>query len=496
MMDFLLEKAKNLFRLGESLSQKVVRGGFWVFALRIIQQLFNLIRLIILARILAPHDFGLVGIALLTMAILETFSQTGFQAALVQKKDNTETYLDATWTVLIIRGFILFTILYFIAPYAAIFFKAPEAKLIIQVVGLSILLQAFTNIGGIYFQKELEFDKYFVYQLSGTLADFIVAILVALILRNVWALVFGLLAGNFVRFIVSYFIHPYRPRLNFNIEKAKELWSFGRWVLGSSMLIFLIEHGDDILLGKVLGATTLGLYQMAYRISNLPATEILGSIEQVIFPAYSKLQDISDRLQEAYLLTLRATAFIAVPLAGGIFLLAPDFTQIFLGKQWVPIIPTIQVLCLFVILRCFSWTTGPLFEAIGKPDIVTKLASVQIAIFAIILYPFTRKWGMIGTATAVVIPMLITQILGGFKVVLLLRLPVVKFLKAFFLPLGTVILTIAILMVVKSYLPVNIATFVFTGLIGGVIYLSSIYLFGNLLNYSVKEIVQYMSRAI
>ena len=169
----------------ERLSHRVVKAGFWVFLLRIIHRLFTLVRLIILARILAPHDFGLMGIAMLAMATLETFSQTGFQQALVQKKDNIVSYLNSVWTVLILRGLILFVILYFIAPYAAFFFKVPEAKSIIQVIGLSILLQAFTNIGVVYFQKELEFKKQFIYQISGTLADFIVAVSAALILKSV-----------------------------------------------------------------------------------------------------------------------------------------------------------------------------------------------------------------------------------------------------------------------------------------------------------------------
>jgi len=216
----------NLKTPGDTLSQKVVKGGFWVFFLRIVNRGFSLIRLIILARILSPSDFGLMGIALLTMSTLETFSQTGFQQALIQKKEDIKSYLNSAWTVLILRGFILFTILYFIAPYAATFFNSPEAKTIIQVIGFAILLRAFTNIGVIYFQKELEFRKQFIYQFSGTLADFIVAISAVLILKNVWALVFGLLAGNIARCFVSYLIHPYRPHLSKDLGRAKEngLW--------------------------------------------------------------------------------------------------------------------------------------------------------------------------------------------------------------------------------------------------------------------------------
>ena len=111
----------------------------------------------------------------------------------------------------------------------AVFFNTPGAKPIIKVIGFSILFQAFTNIGITYFKKELEFNKEFIYQFSGTLADFVVAVSAVLILKNVWALVFGLLAGNVVRCLVSYLIHPYRPHLSSDLGKAKELFGFGKW---------------------------------------------------------------------------------------------------------------------------------------------------------------------------------------------------------------------------------------------------------------------------
>ena len=400
----LRKKINNLTKSGGSLSQRVVRGGFWVFASQIVNRSFNFVRLIILARILAPHDFGLMGIALLTMSTLDTFSQTGFQASLIQKKEDIKPYLDSAWTVMILRGLVLFTTLYFIAPYAATFFNALEARPIIRVIGFAILFQAFTNIGVIYFQKELEFNKQFVYQFVGTLSDFIVAISAVLILRNVWALVFGLLAGNFARFIVSYIIHPYRPHLSFDFDKARELFGFGKWVLGSSILIFLLTQGDDAFVGKFLGATMLGFYQLAYRISNMPATEITHVISQVTFPAYSKLQDDIPKLREAYLKVLQFTAFLSFPIAGMIFVLAPDFTKIFLGTKWMPAVPAMQVLAIFGITRSINATFGPVFQGIGRPSILTKASAIQLIIMIILIYPFTTKWGILGTSLAVIVP--------------------------------------------------------------------------------------------
>jgi len=475
---------------GKSLSQRVIKSGFWVFSLKITERAFSLIRLIILARILAPHDFGLMGIAMLTMATLETFSQTGFQAALIQKKENTELYLDAAWTIMIIRGFILFTILYFIAPYAAIFFKSPQAKPIIRIIGFSILFQAFTNIGVIYFQKELEFNKQFIYQLSGTLADFIVAISAALILRSVWALVFGLLAGNAVRCFVSYLIHPYRPHLSSDLGKAKELFGFGKWVLGSSILIFLLTQGDDIFVGKLLGTTALGFYQLAYRISNMPATEITHVISQVTFPAYSKLQDNIPKLREAYLKVLQVTAFLSFPIAGLIFVLAPDFTKIFLGEKWMPMVPAMQVLVLAGLIRSIAATTGPIFQAVGKPQIESGWQIIRFFLLVALIYPFSIKWGMLGVSIVVVLSILVSTIGFSFMAIKVTECTIKKFGKIIVFPLTNGLIMLFLVSTLKNVNLIGIWKLLLHVGVGIISYLSLAYLSDKFFNYRMQLFIK------
>lgn len=385
----------------ESLSHRVIRGGFWVFTLRIAAQLLGIMRLIILARLLAPGDFGLLGIALLTMAVLETFSQIGFRHALIQKKEDIESYLNSAWTVLILRGLILFIIFYSVSPYVAVFFKAPEAKPLIRVVGLSVLFRAFSNISVVYFRKELEFHKQFLYQFSGTLADFAVAVSAAFILRNAWALVLGMLAGDVTRCVMSYVIHPYRPGINLDSRKIKELWGFGKWMLGSSICVFVIIHGDDFFVGKVIGIAALGFYQVAYRISNMPATEISNVISQVTYPAYSKLQDDLVKLRAAYLRVLRLTAFLSFPVAGLIFALSGDFVQIFLGDRWMQMVPAMRVLVWWGIVVSLIAGVSPVFLAIGRPEVITKLQVIQAILLFVLIYPLTSRWGIVGTSWAV-----------------------------------------------------------------------------------------------
>jgi len=486
---------KNLITPGGTLSQRVVKGGFLVFFLRIVNQGFSLIRLIILARILSPNDFGLMGIALLTMSILETFTQTGFQAALIQKKEDIKSYLDSAWTVLILRGFVLFVILYFIAPYAAVFFNTPEAKPIIRVIGFSILFQAFTNIGITYFKKELEFNKEFIYQFTGTLADFVVAVSAVLILKNVWALVFGLLAGNITRCFVSYLIHPYRPRLYFTLEKVKELFGFGKWILGTSIITFLFNQGDDAFLGKVLGVTFLGFYQMAYRIGQLPATEFAKVISQVTFPAYSKLQDNFFKLKEGFLKTLNITVIFMTPLTGGIFILAPDFTQIFLTEKWMPIIPALRILVIAGMIRALLTTGGALFQGKGVPMIDYKMNLIRLLTMIITIYPLTLFFGMSGVALAVALGDFASMPIWYIETVKITKISFEEYFKVLFPPfLGTVIMCI-IIFLIKLTIEINILNFVFLIMLAIICYITVMYLLENLLKIGILSDLKFVIRA-
>ena len=430
---------------------------------------------------------------MLTMLTLENFSQTGFQAALIQKKERIEDYLNSAWTIGILRGIVLFSILYFIAPYVAAFFNVPPAKPIIQVIGFSILLQAFTNIGVIYFQKELEFNKQFVYQLSGSLADFVVAISAVLLLRSVWALVFGLLAGNAARFIASYLVHSYRPHFSSDLGKAKELFGFGKWILGSSILMFLITQGDDAFVGKFLGATMLGFYQMAYRISNMPATEITHVITQITFPAYSKLQNDIPKLREAYLKVLQITAFLSFPVAGLIFVLGSDFTRIVLGEKWMPMVPAMQILVLWGLVRTIGATTGPIIYAVGKPKILAKYQLLQLIMLIILIYPLTIHWEILGTSWAVLFASMGANALAFYSAIKITTCGIYNFFRTISFYLASSLIAIVSTFLLKSNLVSKselLMPFIFSLIFYVLIYIAATYLTDRFSTIRIKLLVK------
>jgi len=476
---------------GDNLSERTVVGSFWVLSLRIIDRVFQLARTVILARLLSPDDFGLFGIALLVLSALETFSESGFNNAIIQKKRNSQHYLDTAWTIGIIRGFLIAFIIFGISKPVAIFFGSPLSESILKIIGISIVFQSLSNIAVIYFQKELEFHKLFIYQFSGTIADVLITIVLAIILKNVWALIFGLLAGNLIRCILSYLIIKYRPRLRFEKEKVKELFKFGRWILISTILMFIITHGDDFFVGKVLGITMLGYYQMAYRISSIPSSEISRVVSQVSFPAYSKLQDEIDKLRGAYLKILRIITFISFPLSGLIFVLAPEFTVIFLGNKWVAIITSIQMLVIWGLIRSIGGTIGPIIEGIGKPKILSYFQAIQFTILVALIYPLTIKMGIFGTSIAVVISAFISNFALCFVLISIIRCSKIQFFRELFYPAVVTGIFMGLIYLYKCFFPINnILIFSVIVIFSLIIYFSIFYLIEKIGKYRIFSLIK------
>ncbi|MCK5564816.1 MAG: lipopolysaccharide biosynthesis protein [Planctomycetes bacterium] len=387
------------------LFKRSVKGSFWVFALRLVVQIVSFGRWIVLARFLAVEDMGLLGIGMLTMQILATFTNTGFHSALIQKKGNIDQYLNTAWVTGIVRALLIYAVLYFIAPYVTML-KVSADKVdmtvsLIRVIGLSLVINSLTNVATVYFAKELQFYKQFVFGVCGTLTDAVVTIVIVVCYKSVWAMVAGKLAGSVVRLILSYILFSFKPSFEFDLAKAKQLWGFGKWVFLGTLIYFIMSDGDDLFVWSYLGVSSLALYQMAYKLCNIPAIEIASVVNQITFPAYSKLQDDLPRLKDAYVKVLKVTSIIAFPVTALIFILTPEFVSIFLTDRWTGIIMPMRVMAVLGLTRMLKVTMGPIFYALGKPGIMTKINIVKLAVLVIMIYPLTALWGITGTALTV-----------------------------------------------------------------------------------------------
>ena len=386
-----------------NLATKTLKSGMWVGALNVVDRLLQLVMVVILASLLGPAEFGLMGIALVTINALRRFSRLGINEALIQQvEDDVDHYLNTTWSMQVIRGVVLAGILFLAAPLIASVFNEPEVTPVLRVISVSPILLGLRNPATVYFQKNLEFHKQFAYQISGSMLYTIVALGIAFfVVESVWALVAGYVIADATRLLVSYWLDDYRPFPSLNFDMARELFGYGKWITGSGIVLFLINEGDDALVGALLSASALGLYQMGYRLGKAPSTEITQVVGSVLFPTYSKLQDDMEQFRAVFFQTVRATTLLSFPVGVGIIVVAPTFIRAFMGQQWIDAVRPMQLIAVYGILVSFAATFGSVWKALGRPDYVTKVGVLRLIIMAVLVVPAIEMYGVTGMAAVV-----------------------------------------------------------------------------------------------
>ncbi len=432
-----------------TLSSRVLDAGLWAGAASVALQVAKILRTFVLARILSPTDFGVVTVAQLAISVIEYFSQTGFSFALVQLRGSIRPYLDTAWTVAVLRSIVLAGVAVAAAPLAGMMFELPQAVPMIRVMAISILLGGFVNVAMVYYERELAFQQRFWLNVSETFCDVAVGITVGLLTRSGWALVWGVLAGAGARVLVSYALHPYRPRFALDMAKARELYRFGRWISAWRALTFILRNIDYVVVGRVAGIPALGLYRVAQAASRAIVTEMTSLSAQVSFPAYSMLQERPKRLRRAYARTLHANAFLACPLAAGAILVADTIVKVVLGPKWLPMIPVWSLLMATGMVRALADTTVPLFRATGRPDLVTKFAAVRLVMVVLTLYPFTVWWGLVGPGVSLLGSGLAVGLLELWIAGRLISLPVRALASAVAYPVGHTALMACVVVAVE-----------------------------------------------
>jgi O-antigen/teichoic acid export membrane protein len=396
----------------ESLSPKVIQSGLWSLGGNWLIRGLGIIKMIILARLLSPVDFGILGLAMLSINALNVFSETGIESALIQKDKICSAELDTAWTISLIRGLVLFCVLFMSAGLFASYFDNSTLEPVLKLIAVIFIIGGFVNIGLVFFQRELEFKKKVSLDLISDISGALATILLAFWLRNVWALVLGTIVWTIVKCLGSYYMHSYRPKLFWDWSFAKNLLNFGKHIFWISIVTFIVTSGDDALVGKLLGLTALGFYTMAYNIANVPVSSLAGIIGRISFPAYSILQKEPARLSEAFRKVIETALFILLPLTVLIIFLAKDFTLIFLGEKWLPMVPALKILSLLGFFRGLANVFSPIHLAVNRPEIQSKNKTIELVIFLLLVYPFTVKWGLVGASWAVTAVYLVSAIVN------------------------------------------------------------------------------------
>ncbi len=400
-------KAGIISILNMGYTKDAMKGISWTGALRFATRIISFLRTVFLARVLSPSQFGIYGIALLITALLEAFTETGVNVILVQEKDKIEKYISSAWIVSIIRGIFISLVIIFTAPFIADFFNSPDSINLLLLISLVPFLRGFINPASVKFQKELQFHKEFWYRFTIFSFDSFVAITLAFLTHHASSLVFGLIAGVVLEIILSFiFISP-RPNFSWERNYFSRIFHRGKWVTLSGMFSYLFHNFDNIVVGRILGVGSLGLYQMAYNISMLPITDVADVISKVTFPVYTIISEDRLRLRKAFLKTLLFVSIVTIPFGIILALFPYEIVKVILGQKWLGIVDVLRILVIFGVIRAISGLSSALFLSVGKQKYVTVVTLVSIISLAVTIVPLVMTYGIYGAGLSALIGSLI-----------------------------------------------------------------------------------------
>lgn len=382
-----------------------LKGVSWLGALRLITRSFTFVRIAILARLLTPEEFGLFGIATLVLAFLEIITETGINVFFIQGEGKLNDYLDTTYVISIIRGVLISILIIITTPLISKFFNAEGSMPILYFIALIPFMRGFINPSSVKFHKDLEFNKEFYFRTGIFFIDSLVAITTAVYLRSASSLIWGMFAGAIAEVLVSQLLIKPRPKFVFTYNKFKKVFDRGKWITASSFLQYLFVNTDSSVVGKLMSSTYLGYYQMAYKISTLPITEISNVFYNVTFPVFSKLQNNNKRLRKAFLKSTLAISFISIPLGLLIFHFANEIVQIFLGNEWTQVIAPLKILSIYGILRAVTAEFPAVFMALRRQELITKITLLAVSTIIITIVPLVKSYGIVGASYSSLIGM-------------------------------------------------------------------------------------------
>lgn len=380
-----------------------LRGVSWLGAFRVVTRAMSFIRTAIVARVLTPGDFGLFGVASLTLSLIEVFTETGINIFLIQQKDDADKFINTAWIVSIIRGCVIASLIYFFAPTISSFFHSSHAEILVRWMALVPLVRGFINPSVAMFIKDLEFHREFIYRTLQFAVESLATLFFVLVRHDALSLVFGLICGALFEAGLSFIMAHPRPRLKFEKHLFAKVLHYGKWLTAAGIFDYLYQNADNIVVGRILGPTSLGFYSMAYRVSSVPISEFSDVFSRATFPVYAKISDDRGRLLKAFYKSLAMTTLLVLPV-GFVFLFFPEFiVRILLGEQWLPVASVLRILALFGVLRAISNLATGLFYSIHRQDVVTKTTFISLLGLLIPIVPLVSIWGIWGAAVSALI---------------------------------------------------------------------------------------------
>ena len=380
------------------LLRKTARGAGWIVGWRMVTRFLGLISTLVLARLLFPSDFGVVALGTALSGAIDALSSLGVEEALIREEVLNRDLYDTAFTLNLIRSGGTAAILIIAALPAARFFVDPRLTLVVLSLAACSFVAGLANIGPIDYRKSLDFRREFVLRVIPRLAGFVVTIIGAIAWRSYWALLAGIAATRVLGTLLSYLMHPYRPRLS--LRRWRHLGSFSLWTWAIGVAFTVRDRAAAFLVARYLGEFDLGTYTVGLEIAVMPISEILGPLGRACFSSFAATRHDGSDPAEVYMRVLSVAAMAIFPVAIGISAVADPATRIFLGSHWLAAIPVIQILAVFIITTVFWLISEIMLSAYAKLGVMFRLSVVFAFVRLVSLAYAVPRFGLMGAVYA------------------------------------------------------------------------------------------------
>jgi O-antigen/teichoic acid export membrane protein len=384
------------------LKQETIDGVFWSYLSFFGGKVLTFLSTIILARLLLPEDFGMVGYCLIAIQYLDILNSAGINTSLIAQRERLEEATNAAFMGNIMLGIASFGLTWVLAPSIAEFFKTEEIIPILRLLGLSLPLSGLGMVPDTLLQRHLRFRTRLVPEIGKNLTKGVVSVALAWLGMGVWSLVWGQLAGILVGTVSAWMLAGWTPTWRFHRETSLRVTTYGLSIVALEFIGAFRSNVDYLLVGRVLGAAALGYYTMAYRIPELLIRSLNTVVVRVSLPAMAIAQMEREQMRSFYFSYIRYISLFVFPVSVGMAITAPIFVPLFFSTKWNAAITPTTLISLAMGIAAMSFIPGVLYKAIGKPEMLIKLNFIKVPLTVIILWYATR-WGINGVAAGQVV---------------------------------------------------------------------------------------------
>lgn len=408
-----------------SLKQKTLHGLTWAGISQVTKVVMQFSVTAILARLLEPGDFGLLGMANIFIYLGTLLNEQGFSSALIQNQNVDDRHYSTVFWTNIAFGLLLMSLLHITTPAIVVFFEHEELKVILETLSLILVLSSITVVPRALLSKQMDFRSLAIVDTVSYMTGGTVGIYLALNEFGVISLVYQTIVQMAVAVVLYWFFSKWRPRLFFSVQAIKDIYRFGMHITGTSVLSYAGRNIDNLLIGKFLGADALGYYSLAFKLMMLPIRHIAWMVSQVMYPAYSHIQHDVNKIREHYLIMLKAVCLVTFPMLFILFAMAPEFVFGILGPDWEPAILIIRLLCIAGIIKVIVISWSSVLLSRGRSGLhfrLTLIGTLTLVMFMLAGLP----WGIYGVTALYALHHILWLPFAGSKALASIQLPIGK----------------------------------------------------------------------